>query len=213
MRLLVSAAIAALALTGAAHADDVHVATLSPVADVSLPFSCNWGYDWDERCYREDGSRLPVGGEQDKVWRSALRFSTASIPSGAAVVTAELSLWYDRICVAPRKTSRPCDGRGFELVAHPILTARWFSEREVEFGPQVGATALEPFAPPQWTTWDLTDLVAEWTSGALPNYGVLLKLADGQEDYGSSGPLFPSARYANAALRPRLTIWYVLDQA
>jgi hypothetical protein len=145
------------------------------------------------------------------VWRAALRFSTASIPPGAAVVTAGLSLWYDRTCLAPRKTSHPCDGRGFELAAHPIFTARWFSEREVEFGPQVGMAALEPFASPQWTTWDLTNLVAEWTSGAFPNYGVLLKLVDGQEDYGASGPLFPSARYANTSLRPRLTIWYVLD--
>jgi hypothetical protein len=201
---------AALAFAGAARGADVRVATLHPVEDVSLPFWCDWGYDWDERCYREDGSRLPVGGEQDKVWRAALRFSTATIPPGAAIVTAELSLWYDRTCLAPRKESRPCDGRGFELGAHPIFTARWFSEREVEFGPQVATAAVEPFATSQWTTWDLTDLVAEWASGALPNYGMLLKLADGQEDYNSSGPLFPSSRYANSSLRPRLTVWYVL---
>jgi hypothetical protein len=211
MRFFLFALAAALAFAGTARAGDVHVATLSPLADVSLPFWCDWGYDWDERCYREEGPRLPVGGELDKVWRSAVRFSTASIPSGAAIVTAELSLWYDRTCLAPRRTSRPCDGRGFELGAHPIFTARWFSEREVEFGPQVGTAALDPFAGPQWTTWDLTDLVAEWASGALPNYGVLLKLVDGQEDFGSSGPLFPSSRYADGSRQPRLTVWYVLD--
>jgi hypothetical protein len=211
MKALLAGLAVTLALTGSADAAQLRVTTLAPVEDVSLPFGCDWGYDWDERCYREDGSRLPVGGEEDKVWRAALRFSTASLPAGAAIVTAELSLWYDRTCVAPRKTSRPCDGRGFELGAHPIFTARWFREREVEFGPQVGTAALGPFAAPQWTTWDLTDLVAEWASGALPNYGVLLKLADGQEGYGSSGPLFPSSRYASSSLRPRLTVWYVLD--
>jgi hypothetical protein len=40
-----------------------------------LPFWCDWGYDWAERCYRLDGAWLGVGGgEPDKVWRSALRF-------------------------------------------------------------------------------------------------------------------------------------------
>src|SRR6266508_4267912 len=102
--------IAALACVGAARAAEVRVATLSPVEDVSLPFFCDWGYDWDERCYRDDSARLGLGGEPDKIWRSALRFSLGSIPAGAAVVTAELWLWYDRICVGPRKTSRPCAG-------------------------------------------------------------------------------------------------------
>jgi hypothetical protein len=209
MKALLAGLAAALALTGSAGAAEVRVIALPPVEDVSLPFGCDWGYDWDERCYREDGPRLPVGGEPDKVWRSAVRFSTASIPVGATIVTAELSLWYDRTCLAPRKTSRPCDGRGFELGAHPIFTARWSSEREVEFGSQVGTAALEPVATPQWTTWDVTDLVAEWASGALPNHGMLLKFVDGQEDYDSSGPLFPSSRHPNASLRPRLTVWFV----
>lgn len=196
-------------LAGGAQAVDVRVATLSPVEDVSLPFWCDWGYDWDERCYRDDGVRLGVGGELDKVWRSALRFSTASIPARATVVTAELSLWYDRTCVAPRKTSRPCDGRGFQFDGHPIFTPRWLAEREVEFGPAVSTAFLDPFASSQWVVWDITDLVADWASGGLPNDGILLKLVDGQEDYGSSGPLFPSSSYPTVALRPQLTVWYV----
>ncbi len=60
----------------------------------------------------------------------------------------------------------------------------------------------------QWVVWDVTDLVADWASGGLSNYGLLLKLVDGQEDYGSSGPLFPSSIYADASLRPKLTVWY-----
>src|SRR6266536_3357714 len=124
--------LAGLACAGAARAAEVHVATLSPMEDVSLPFFCDWGYDWDERCYRDDSARLALGGEPDKIWRSALRFSLGPIPTGASVVTAELSLWYDGTCVAPRKTSRPCDGGAFELEAHRILTPRWFAEREVE---------------------------------------------------------------------------------
>jgi hypothetical protein len=212
MRFLIAAVAAAtaLALAGVANASDLRATALAPVEDVSLPFWCDWGYDWDERCYREDGVRLGVGGELDKVWRSALRFSTASIPAGATVVTAELSLWFDGTCLAPRKTSRPCDGRGYQFGLHPIFTRLWYSEREVEFGPMVATAGLDPFAGARWLVLDVTDQVADWASGAVPNDGILLKLVDGQEDYDSSGPLFPSSSYPDSSLRPRLTVWYVL---
>jgi hypothetical protein len=209
MRIFALFLVAALACVSAARGADIRVATLAPVEDVSLPCWCDWGYDWDERCYREDGPRLAVGGDTDKVWRSALRFSTSSVPSGARIVTAELSLWYDRTCLAPRKTSVPCDGRAFELGAHSILTPRWFAEREVETGPQAGGGAVPAGAPPQWIVLDLTDLVAEWVSGAQPNNGVIVKLDEPQEDFGVGGPLLPSSSFANAGLRPRLTVWYV----
>ena len=118
-------ACAVLALAGAAHAAEIRSVALAPADDVSLPFWCDWGYDWAERCYRLEGARLGVGGgEPDKVWRSALRFSTSAIPPGATVVAAELLLWYDGTCVAPRRRSKPCDGRGFDFGLHPIFTPR-----------------------------------------------------------------------------------------
>ena len=209
MRFFLVLVCAALALAGAARASDIQVVTLAPSEDVSLPFWCDWGYDWDERCYRLDGARLGVGGgEPDKVWRSASRFSLASIPPGASVVTAEVSLWYDGMCVAPRRRSQPCDGRGFDFGLHPIFTPRWSTQRELEFGPQVGFASLPPLARPQWVVWDVTDLVADWSAGGIPNNGLLLKLVDDQEDFAISGPLLPSSRYADVALRPRLTVWY-----
>ena len=203
-------ACAALALAGAAHAAEIRSVALTPADDVSLPFSCDWGYDWAERCYRLEGARLGVGGgEPDKVWRSALRFSMSAIPPGATAVAAELLLWYDGTCVAPRRRSKPCDGRGFHFGLHPIFTPRWSAEREVEYGPQVGFASLDPLAPPHRVVWDVTDLVAEWVSGGLQNNGVLVKLVDGEEDFAVTGPLFPSSRSANTATRPKLTVWYV----
>jgi len=205
-----AAVLALLAFAGAARGAEVRVTSIAPLGDVSLPFWCDWGYDWDERCYRLEGTRLGVGGgEPDKMWRSALLFSTASIPAGASVVTAELSLWYDGTCVAPLRQSRPCDGRGFDFGLHPIFTRRWYADREVEYGPQVGFASLEPFACPQWVVLDVTDLVADWASGALENDGLLLKLVDAQEDFAVSGPLFPSSRFSTAAVRPQLRVWYV----
>jgi hypothetical protein len=198
----------AFVVVGSAGATDLRVTTLPAVADVSFPFWCDWGYDWDERCYRDDSDRLGVGGVDDKVWRAAVRFPVDALPRSAVVVTAEVSLWYDGTCVAPRRTSRPCDGRGFELDAHPIFTPRWLTEREVEFGPALAVARIEPLASSGWIVWDVTDLVSAWHAGDLRNDGLLLKLADGEEELDSSGPYFPSSSYADPAVRPRLTVWY-----
>lgn len=202
--LLVLLAAAAFAAPATASLETVVV---PPADDVSLPFLCSWGYDWQERCYRDDLDRLELGGAGDKVWRSALRFSLGALPSGATVVTAELWLHYDGTCVAPQRRTVPCDGRGFTLEARPIFTPDWYARREVAFGPAVALAELEPDAPPEWLVWDLTDTVADWHSGAPANDGVLLKLVDEQEDYGVGGPALPSSSYADAGARPRLVVW------
>ena len=71
-------ALAALWLGGAARAA---VISIPAEADVGLPFWCDWSYDWEARCYRDDGPRLPIGGVDDKVWRAALRFPLAVDPA------------------------------------------------------------------------------------------------------------------------------------
>jgi hypothetical protein len=213
MRFCIALALVAFAVAFAAGADaragDLRVVTVPAALDMSMPFLCDWGYDWDERCYRDDSSRLGLGGAHDKVWRAALRFSLGAIPAGATVVTAELSLRYDRTCVAPFRRVRPCDGRSFDIEAHPIFTARWSSVREVEVGPAVAMASIDALAPPVWTTWDVTDLVSDWHTGGLENDGVLLKLIDQQEALDEMGPAFPSSSFTDASVRPRLTVWYL----
>jgi hypothetical protein len=204
---LVTAAVVAGAAVGRANAYET--VALPPADDVSLPFLCSWGYDWEERCYRDRLERLELGGAGDKVWRSALRFSLDGLPSTATVLTAELWLRYDRTCVAPRRRTIPCDGRGFEIEARPIYTEDWYSRREVSFGPAIASAELEPGAEAHWVVWDLTDTVSEWFSGGLANDGILLKLADEQEDYDVGGPAMPSSRFGDAELRPRLVVMYM----
>lgn len=193
---------------GAAPAHGATTIALHPVADLGLPFWCSWGYDWDERCYTDDGPRLPVGGVDDKVWRSAIRFSLPQIPAGANVEAAELRLWFDGVCVAPRKTSRPCS-RTYAVGLRRILSADWRAEREVELDEEVEATTTVPVgSPPGWVAWDVTTLVARWHSGAVPNNGLLLGLASDQEDLDVSGPYLPSMSYPDATRRPRLVVTY-----
>ncbi len=208
-RALVLALIVLLPPVSAGSAATTTVVGLPAAQDVSLPFWCDWGYDWDERCYRDDGDRLPIGGDEDKLWRAALRFSTSSIPAGAVVVQARLHLFHDGRCLGPRKTLRTCEPRAYELQAHPILGPDWFREREVDVGPVFAVAELESAATTQWISLDLTNLVAEWVSGAMRNDGVLVRLADGYEQYGASGPRPASSTFHDPALRPRLEITYI----
>ena len=180
----------------------------APSADVSLPFWCDWGYDWDERCYRDFSDRLSVGGDEDKVWRSALRFPLDAIPRGSVVDSATLSLSFDGVCLAPRKTEQPCPARVYTIDVHPVLSRNWLREREVDFGPLAEQASLWAGAP-QRVSWDVTNLVIDWLQHGVPNHGLLLKLADGEEDFLVSGPKLPSAEFADAALRPLLEVTYL----
>jgi hypothetical protein len=176
-------------------------------ADVSLPFWCDWGYDWDERCYRDFSDRLSVGGESDKVWRSALRFPVGAIPDGSVVDSATLSLFFDGVCLGPRKTELPCPPRVYTLDVHPVLSRDWFRERELDFGPLAEQASLWAVAPQQ-VSWDVTNLAIEWVERGVRNDGLLLKLAEGEEDFDVSGPKLPSAEFANDQLRPVLEVVY-----
>jgi hypothetical protein len=208
---LLLSVVVAFGISGArvARASDLHEVSLPAAQDVSMPFMCDWGYDWDERCYRDDFDRLEVGGVNDKVWRSGLRFSLASIPEAATVVTAELSLRYDRTCIAPRRQTAACPGASFDFEARPIYSANWEHEREVAFGPAISWASLEPNADPQWVVLDVTDLVSDWHAGGLANDGLLVKLVDDEEAFNGGGPAFPSSSYSDPTVRPRLEVWYL----
>jgi hypothetical protein len=205
----IALALAALVVFAApARAEsDVSVHRTEPAADAAIPFWCDWGYDWDERCYRDFGDRLPVGGEDDKVWRSALRFPLDGIPAGSAVVSATLFVSFDGVCLGPRKTERPCPARTYTIDVHPVIGADWHREREVEMGPLVTQGSFWARSP-QRLSWDVTDLVISWVEYGLRNDGLLLKLADGEEDFGVGGPKLPSAEFGDAALRPELEVTY-----
>jgi hypothetical protein len=208
MRLLLTFALTLFALVlipGSAAAGTSVV--LQPARDLGLPFWCQWGYDWDERCYTDDFGRLPVGGVDDKVWRSALTFALGQVPRGASVGDARLRLWFDGVCVAPRRTSLTCPSRSYEMDVHRIESADWLDERELEFAPAIEATATAPTgAGSRWLEWDVGELVRLWLAGAAPNNGLLLKLSEAEEDFDMSGPYLPSMSYPNASVRPQLVI-------
>jgi hypothetical protein len=209
MKWIAFSLIALVATAGPAHAaTEVVDYRTAPSADVGLPFWCDWGYDWDERCYRDFSDRLPVGGDADKVWRSALRFPLSPIPRGAFVLTATLFLSFDGVCLGPRKTERPCPARNYTIDVHSVLSPDWLREREVEFGLRYDQATFWAGAPRR-LSWDVTDLVIDWVEHGTPNDGLLLKLAETEEDFNVSGPRLPSSEFANAALQPMLEVSYL----
>ena len=203
--------VAAIALTAAPAraATPAVVLRTPPSADASFPFWCDWGYDWDERCYQDFSDRLSIGGDVDKVWRSALHFPLNTIPHGSVVLAASLWLSFDGVCLAPRKTERPCPPRSYTIDIHPIFNADWFHEREVDIGPLVSRGSVWPAGAPQRLSWDVTDQVIEWVEYGMANNGLLLKLAEGEEDFFISGPRMPSSEFADPAHRPALEVTYL----
>jgi hypothetical protein len=207
-RLILTLAFAVAGLAGAAPAT-TSTLSIPASADVGFPFWCDWSYDWESRCFREDGPRLPIGGVDDKVWRSGLRFSLAAVPATATIAAAELRVYHDGLCVARRASSAPCVAPGAVIDAHRILSRSWFREREPEFDERVLDTAVVfSAADPQWLVWNVTSLVRAWHGGLARNDGILLKLQDGDEGYGVPGPHGPSSSYPDPALRPRLVVTY-----
>ena len=180
----------------------------TPVDDVGFPFWCDWSYDWEARCYRDSGPRLPVGGVDDKVWRSGVRFSLAGIPSGAFVASARLELSFGGDCVAPRLGATACSGEAFLIAAHPIASADWYHEREPDYYWTVeDVVEVDTSQGPDVVAWNLTALVRAWLTGNVANNGILLKLTDASEDFGVGGPYFASMD-AEPVVRPRLVIAY-----
>jgi hypothetical protein len=206
--LLTLAALVVAAGPAWAAQSDPTVYRSAPSADVSLPFWCDWGYDWEERCWRDFSDRLSVGGDEDKAWRSALRFPLGGIAPGSVVFDATLSLSFDGVCLAPRKADRPCPARIYTIDVHPIVGGDWLREREVEIGPLVARTRFWA-GTPQRLAWDVTDLVVGWLESGAANDGLLLKLADAEEGFHVSGPKLPSSEFASPGLRPALEVSYL----
>lgn len=188
------------------------VVRLAPVEDVSLPFGCDWAYDWDARCVRDDTARLPIGGDVDKAWRAALRFSMVGLEPWFGVQRAVLGLHHDGTCVGLRGADRRCESRAFAVEAHAILDPDWAHEREVAYDPRPVAVAAVEGRREGWVLFDVTELVAAWVSGDSEAAGILLRLAPEQERFRGSGPKPSSSRAPDPSKRPWLELVLVVPE-
>jgi hypothetical protein len=59
----------------------------------------------------------------------------------------------------------------------------------------------------QWFSWDVTDMVQEWVSGTMPNYGLIIR-CPGEPVSANVEHNFQAAEGSPQAQRPKLTIRY-----
>ncbi len=139
---------------------------------------------------------LQTGSLATNVKQSLVRFDTSSIPAGAIVTSATLTLL---------KQSSPGNG----LVEVHRATAPW-SESTVtwnSFGGAIDTTvegvvnsAVSPNGQP--VSVDVTTLAQAWVNGSLPNYGVALtQPGPGRTSFGAS-------EAGNFGPRPKLVVCY-----
>ena len=145
---------------------------------------------------------LETGCEVGCVIRSYIQFNLPSLPSTAVITNAGLSLWYfDHMESSPE--DRP-------LVLYRV-TSGW-NESLITWNNQPNTssivldTQVVPSSPTNsFITWDITNLVKSWFSGAVPNYGVMLNDADYLHE---NFKRFYSSDWGNVSQCPKLTITY-----
>jgi len=185
--------------------------TLRAVADAMIsqgrPYT-NYGRD----AGREDTEGMRVGYEDRAnpnvgAVRSLVRFDTSSIPPGATVTKALLRLHF--------VFWRDVPGR-FRTVTTHRITASW-SEDTVTWHNSpghvgaYGSVSLPANEGDQSAfhdyDWDVTPLVQDWTSGSLPNHGILLRSGEqlGMRGFGT--------REGGAEYTPRLVVLYARGSA
>jgi hypothetical protein len=156
--------------------------------------------------------RLNIGTDTSHIWRSALAFDLGDVPSGASLISANLNLYYQGICL-PASGAGSCAQQTHQIDVHRI-TSGWTTSTPssaLTYSPTVIRSYTIPLnAPEQWMGFDITATVSDWLAAAQPNYGVLLKRSSETLDRG--GPRPPGRRYeAEGTLKPYLDVRWASD--
>ena len=143
--------------------------------------------------------------------RALLSFDLSTIPVGASITSAILELYLETNATGTdvpvhRVTRSWVEGTGDGAASDDGAT--WSTYDGVNpwatAGGDYDATpaATTALGPSGFYTWDLTSLVSDWTGGAVPKEGLLLR---GIGTTGQ-GPRFTSSNSTNATRHPELTV-------
>jgi len=103
------------------------------------------------------------------------------------------------------------------------LTGRWTDEginwaNQPSWTDQDSATSPVPtgqggwYGPVIWMQWDLTDMTKDWESGALPNYGFVVKDTQENASLLYSTQFFTIHQVPNQMYYPRLVVTYLIPE-
>lgn len=155
--------------------------------------------------------------------RTAMKFSLASLPAGAAIKSASLGVYHPSTSDNPSSSPLPNVVQA-RAITSPWTWAAWYW-RGTSQGSALWNTPGSDFSSEgdeiqsstmgtssQWWNFNgLTPLVRKWVSGSLPNNGLLLKVGDETPcptdcHRGTFG--IEQSWSANTALRPKLSVVY-----
>lgn len=134
-----------------------------------------------------------------------LKFDLASVPAGAHIVSASLSMYAVNGSgsgnVALHRVTRDWTEAGATW-ASADGTAAWTTAGG-DVHPSAVATAA--FAGTgTWLSWDVTELADKWSKGSLPNQGVQVRVPAG-----ISGMTLASSDHSTSSYRPKLVLSFL----
>jgi len=160
---------------------------------------------------RVNGQEGVMRLHSDARYRPLMRFDMSEyIPYGSPIVNATLYLWLNY-----------ADPNSTYIDSELFLVRRaWAEETATWNTPWSGAgcsavpadreetsraAASRIRQPPLWVSWDVTDMVQQWVSGASANEGMLLLPSPGQP---SRDMQFRSSDFTDGDQRPKLVVEY-----
>jgi len=152
--------------------------------------------------------------------RGWIAFNMSSIPQGVWIMSATLNL---RLWVKTTSNQSQLGDPTGRLYGVYALTGPWTDEG-INWANQPNWTepdsATSPVPPGQggwygpiiWMQWDLTGMVKDWQSGALPNYGFVVKDTQENASLLYSTQFFTIHQVPDKTYYPRLVVTYLYPE-
>jgi hypothetical protein len=161
----------------------------------------------DER--RGGDSELRVKSENGHLNRSLLQFDLSSLPSGASVSSATLSLYVKdasggAVTINARSVTNSWVESEVTWKARNKAANLLWTTAGGDFGAVVSSTSVDN-TKDVWRSWNVTSLAANWVATPASNYGVILEAAVTDP---KTEKKFKSSDDGTATERPKLEVCY-----
>ena len=191
-----------------------HTLTLNPVAQSYsweiVPLANNGGSNNFEITSWHNGHNM----------RGWIAFNVSSIPQRAWIVSADLFL---RLWVKTTSNQSQLGDPTGRLYGVYALTGSWTDEginwaNQPSWTDNDSATSPVPpgqggwYGPVIWMRWDLTGMVKDWQSGALPNDGFVVKDTQENASLLYSTQFFTIHQVPDQTYYPRLVVTYLYPE-
>lgn len=144
--------------------------------------------------------------------KSVIDFDLSSIPAGATIISAELSLFFN-----PDDSSGPHNNLTSSNASYLRRVTTPWDESTVTWDTQPSITTVNQVIVPESTSstqdypdMDVTNLVQDMINDPANSHGLMLEGISDQEYHGL---YFASSDHQNAELRPKLVVTYDLNSS